>query len=191
MMQSLSQPGYMTGQCLVAMPAMDDERFHKAVVYVCAHTSEGAMGLVINQPLDVITFADLLDQLDVQCTPLCDHIRVQFGGPVEEGRGFVLHTSDYIQDTTLVVDEHFSLTANVDVLRAMAEGVGPRRTLMTLGYAGWAAGQLDEEILHNTWLTVPADEDMVFSADLGSKWNIALDRIGIDPNMLVEDAGTA
>ncbi|OFX08215.1 MAG: hypothetical protein A2516_11355 [Alphaproteobacteria bacterium RIFOXYD12_FULL_60_8] len=190
-MRTINKVGYMTGQCLVAMPGMGDERFHKAVVFVCAHTSEGAMGLVINRALNVITFPELLDQLHIDSTPRCAHVRVHFGGPVEEGRGFVLHTTDYLKDSTLVVDESFSLTANVDILRDMANGDGPRRSLMALGYSGWSAGQLDAEILQNLWLTVPPDEDLVFGPDLSLKWNMALDRLGVDPNMLNESAGRA
>lgn len=183
--------GYLAGQMLIAMPQAQDPRFARSVVYVCAHTAEGAMGLVVNRLLDALSFPDLLEQLGIEPTPACSQIRVHFGGPVEAGRGFVLHSTDYIQDTTLMVDERVALTATVDVLKAIAEGRGPRRSLLALGYAGWAAGQLDAEIRDNVWLNVPADEDLLFGRDLEHKWESAVHRLGIDFGMLSGDAGHA
>ena len=146
MSQDSETTGYLTGQLLVAMPQMRDPRFMRSVIYMCAHSIEGAMGLVVNKLVDNVSFPDLLDQLNIQTGPLENEIFVHFGGPVETGRGFVLHSSDYVQDATLVIDENVGLTATVDILKSIAEGNGPDRSLLALGYAGWGAGQLDEEI---------------------------------------------
>ena len=181
----------LVGQLLVAMPGMRDPRFAKTVVYMCAHSPEGAMGLVLNRVLESLTFGDLLEQLGIAPPPAGDAIHVHFGGPVETGRGFVLHSSDYKQDGTLVVASDFSLTATVDILRAIAAGQGPRHHLLALGYAGWGPGQLDGEIRANGWLHVAADEALVFDANLDSKWDRAMAKIGIDPRMLSDAAGHA
>jgi len=181
----------LTGQLLVAMPGIGDSRFDKAVIYLCAHSEEGAMGLVINQEIDSLSFPDLLEQLGIEPDPATTSIQVQFGGPVESGRGFVLHSPDYVQDGTLVVDSGIALTATVDILRAIADGEGPRNTMLALGYAGWGPGQLDTEIRSNGWLHVPADIDLVFGGDLDSKWERAMVKIGIDPRMLSDVAGNA
>ena len=146
MSESLKSAGYLTGQMLIAMPQMRDSPFSRTVVYICAHTAEGAMGLVVNRLFNALSFPDLLEQLNIKPTPICDQIRVHFGGPVEPGRGFVLHSTDYVQETTLLVDELVGLTATVDVLKAIAESHGPRSSLLALGYAGWAAGELDSQI---------------------------------------------
>lgn len=182
---------YLTGQLLVAMPGIGDTRFDKTVIYVCAHSEEGAMGLVINQEIDTLTFPDLLEQLGIDPDPSANPIQVQFGGPVESGRGFVLHSPDYVQDGTLVVDNSIALTATVDILRAIADGDGPQNTMLALGYAGWGPGQLDTEIRSNGWLHVSADDDLVFGSDLDSKWERAMAKIGIDPRMLSDAAGHA
>ena len=183
--------GYLTGQLIVAMPGMGDPRFDKSVIYLCAHSEEGAMGLVINREIEELTFPDLLEQLDIEPAPSATPIRVQFGGPVESSRGFVLHSPDYLQDSTLVVDDGMALTATVDILRAIADGSGPTSRLLALGYAGWGPGQLDSEIKDNGWLHVEADGDLVFNTDLGSKWDRAMTKIGIDPLMLSDVAGHA
>ncbi len=185
------EEGYLTGQLLVAMPGIGDDRFDKTVIYLCAHSEEGAMGLVINQEIDSLTFPDLLDQLGIDHNPAAAPIRIQFGGPVESGRGFVLHSPDYVQDGTLVVDNSVALTATVDILRAIADGEGPRNTMLALGYAGWGPGQLDMEIKSNGWLHVSADDDLIFGEDLDSKWERAMTKIGIDPRMLSDVAGNA
>lgn len=182
---------YLTGQLLVAMPGIGDERFDKTVIYLCAHSDEGAMGLVVNREIDSLTFPDLLEQLNIEPDPGAQSIQVQFGGPVESGRGFVLHSPDYVQDGTLVVDNAIALTATVDILRAIADGDGPKNTMLALGYAGWGPGQLDMEIRSNGWLHVPADEDLVFGGDLEQKWERAMTKIGIDPRMLSDVAGHA
>lgn len=173
------------------MPQMRDPRFARTVVYICAHTAEGAMGLVVNRVLDALTFPDLLEQLDIESTPLCEQIRIHFGGPVEAGRGFVLHSTDFIQESTLKVDDRVALTATIDMLRAIAEGRGPQRSMLALGYAGWSAGQLDGEIRENVWLNTPADDDLLFGNDLDQKWESAMTKMGIDLRMLSGDAGHA
>lgn len=181
----------LVGQLLVAMPGMPDLRFAKTVIYVCAHSSEGAMGLVINRVIESLTFPDLLQQLGIDFVGGGERIDIHFGGPVETGRGFVLHTPDYVQEATLVVDEEMALTATIDILKAIADGGGPRRHLLALGYAGWGPGQLDAEIKANGWLHVAADDALVFGPDLDSKWERAMGKIGIDPRMLSDEAGHA
>ena len=183
--------GYLTGQLLVAMPQMLDERFVKTVIYMCAHTEDGAMGLVVNKILEDIDFPDLLDQLDLSPSSGGDDIRVHFGGPVESGRGFVLHSSDYHQEATMVIDEQIALTATTDILRDIAEGDGPQSSLLALGYAGWGPGQLDSEIQDNGWLSVDADPGLIFGAEPDKVWQGALAKIGIDVSMLSGDAGHA
>lgn len=191
MVQSAQYESTLVGQLLIAMPGMRDPRFAKTVVYMCAHGPEGAMGLVINRVLDSLSFVDLLEQLGITATVEQQGINVHFGGPVETGRGFVLHSPDYKQDGTLVVAKDVALTATVDILRAIACGEGPRRHLLALGYAGWGPGQLDGEIRANGWLHVAADEALVFDSDLASKWDRAIAKIGIDPRMLSDAAGHA
>lgn len=185
------EDGYLTGQLLVAMPQMLDERFVKTVIYMCAHTEDGAMGLVVNKVLEDIDFPDLLDQLDLSPSSGGDDIRVHFGGPVESGRGFVLHSSDYQQEATMVIDEQIALTATTDILRDIAEGDGPQSSLLALGYAGWGPGQLDSEIQANGWLSVDADPGLIFGAEPDKVWQGALAKIGIDVSMLSGDAGHA
>lgn len=186
-----SSGGYLTGQLLVAMPQMQDPRFARTVVFVCAHTADGAMGLVVNKLVDSVSFPDLLEQLKIGSAPMGKEIRVHFGGPVETGRGFVLHTPDYAQDATLVIDDAMALTATVDILKAIAEGKGPQSSLLALGYAGWAPGQLDGEIQANGWLSVSSDPALVFGGDIDTKWERAMGKIGIDFSMLSGDAGHA
>ena len=182
---------YLTGQLLIAMPTMTDTRFARTVIYICAHNADGAMGLVINRLVGAITFPDLLSQLGIDSHSVTDEIRVHFGGPVESGRGFVLHSGEYQQDGTLQVDNSVALTATIDILRDIACGDGPRRLLLALGYAGWGPGQLDAEIQANGWLHCPPDEDLVFDDHLENKWERAIAKLGFEPSMLSGDAGHA
>lgn len=182
---------YLSGQLLVAMPGLQDPRFAKTVIYLCAHNADGAMGLVVNREIDSVSFPDLLEQLDIEPSGDVEPIRVHFGGPVESGRGFVLHSPDYVQDTTMVVDTEVALTATINILKAIAGGSGPSRRLLALGYAGWGPGQLDTEIKANGWLHVAADDDLVFGANLEGKWQRAMGKLGIDPRMLSDEAGHA
>ena len=186
-----TETGYLDGYLLVAMPTMRDPRFARTVIYLCAHTADGAMGLVVNKLLDSLTFPDLLEQLDIQTSNVDDEIRVHFGGPVESTRGFVLHSTDYVHDASMIVDGNIALTTTADVLKAMAGGMGPHRHLLALGYAGWAPGQLDAEIQANGWLLCPADENLVFGTDVISKWSQAVDKIGIDITKLATESGHA
>jgi putative transcriptional regulator len=174
------------------MPQMLDERFARSVVYLCAHSDEaGAMGLVINKPLGSLTMGELFAQLDISPDGIVKERPVHFGGPVEAGRGFVLHTADYNEEATLVVGGNIALTATLDILRAIGNGQGPRQSLFALGYAGWAPGQLDAEIQANGWLSVAADDDIIFHPDYDRKWRRALGKLGIDLSMLSSDAGHA
>lgn len=182
---------YLTGQLLIAMPGMRDERFSRSVIYMCAHTDEGAMGLVLNQIIDSLTFNQLLGQLGIDEAKSRSDVPVHFGGPLESGRGFVLHTSDYKQDATLEVDKEIGLTATIDILKAIARGRGPHRSLLALGYAGWGPGQLDSEIRQNGWLQVPADSQIIFDPEHDSKWERAISKLGVDPRMLSDEAGHA
>ncbi len=191
--------GYLDGQLLIAMPAMGDPRFARSVIYMCAHSPEGAMGIIINQRAPNISFTELLAQLNI--VPQEDRISlpaglhamaVHLGGPVETGRGFVLHSADYFKaESTLPIDESVCLTATIDILRDIAKGTGPDKALLALGYAGWAPGQLESEIHANGWLNCPADSDLIFDADVDRKYLRALSRLGIDPLRLVNDSGHA
>ncbi len=186
-----SDDGYLTGQLLIAMPTMGDPRFERTVIYMCAHSADGAMGLVVNKQADEIDFPELLNQLEIETDGVKNPIPVLVGGPVETGRGFVLHSLDYRQDSTLAVSDEVGLTATVDILRSIAEGDGPAHSLLTLGYAGWSAGQLDSEIQANGWLNVTADLALLFDDDLGEKWGRAVRKVGIDPSFLSVEAGHA
>lgn len=186
-----SGSGYLTGQLLIAMPQMTDPRFERTVIYICAHTADGAMGLVVNREIEALTFPDLLKQLSIDAEVVDDKIQVLFGGPVETGRGFVLHSADYVQNTTMLVDKRVGLTATMEVLKDIASGNGPKLNILALGYAGWGPGQLDAEIQANGWLSVPADDKLVFDSDLDKKWERALAKIGVDFSMLSGQAGHA
>ena len=182
---------YLTGQLLIAMPSMGDPRFERTVIYMCAHSPAGTMGLVLNRLLDNITFPDLLEQLGIEAPGTIHEIKVHFGGPVETSRGFVLHTADYSQSGTMNVNDNIGLTASIDVLRSIATGEGPRQRLLALGYAGWAPGQLDTEIQANGWLHAPADEGLIFGVNIHEKWTSAVAKLGIDVSMLSGEAGHA
>ena len=188
---------YLDGQLLVAMPHMLDSNFDRTVIYICAHSKDGAMGFIINRP-QPISFCDLLVQLDVisqsETIRLPNRIRdvpVQSGGPVDTGRGFVLHSDDYLTESTMPVSDELCMTATVDILRAMSKGQGPDRAMMMLGYAGWGAGQLEAEIVKNGWLTCPATDDIVFDRSLPDKYDRVLASMGINPAMLSSEAGHA
>lgn len=184
--------GYLERQLLVAMPTMGDPRFARSVIYMCSHTAEGAMGLVINKPYPGLTFPNLLSQLGIEPTADNDII-VRLGGPVETGRGFVLHSTDYMRQGSVKLDERIGigLTATLDVLRAIASGNGPERSLFALGYAGWGPGQLDAEIQENAWLAAPADSELIFDTDLDSLWDRAVRKIGVDVAKLASISGHA
>jgi putative transcriptional regulator len=191
--------GFLDGQILIALPTMTDPRFERSVVYMCAHSGDGAMGIIVNQLARNINFTELLRQLDIigdgeeiRMPPDVGQMRVHVGGPVETGRGFVLHSADWFVDSsTLPIDDNICLTATLDILKAIAHGDGPESSMLALGYAGWAPGQLEAEIQANGWLHCGADTDLVFGDNLESKYELALKKLGIDPGHLAPDSGHA
>lgn len=190
---------YFDGQFLLAMPGMTDDRFARSVVYLCAHSDEGAMGIVINRRAPSLNFSELLVQLEViapdeaiRLPEQAGAVPVLRGGPVEAGRGFVLHSNDfYIDNSTLPIDGGVSLTATIDILRAIAHGSGPDRAILALGYAGWSPGQLEDEVQNNGWLTCPADAGLIFDTPLDARYDMAMRKIGIDPGFLSAQSGRA
>lgn len=194
-----SARGYLDGQMLIAMPAMSDDRFARSVIYVCAHSTEGAMGIIVNQPAANIDFPELLVQLEVipaaeriELPGRAESVKVLKGGPVETGRGFVLHSADFIiENSTLPIAEGICLTATLDILKAIARGEGPVSAILALGYAGWAPGQLEDEIQQNGWLHCSADAELIFGADTGVKYERALQKIGVGLGQLSSEAGHA
>lgn len=182
----------LTGKLLIAMPGLQDSRFEGGVVYLCAHSDEGSMGLIINKVSAQISAQDVFEQLEITPSETMDALNVCYGGPVEMARGFVLHSGDYIDgDASLHVDDTFSMTASKDILRHIAEGTGPAQRLLCLGYAGWSPGQLDAEIAQNAWLTCNADSRIVFDLDGGQKWAAALETLGVSAALLSAKAGHA
>ena len=179
----------LTGQLLIAMPQMEDPRFSRSVVFMCAHNAEGAMGLVVNKTVEQPSMGELLEQLGIESDGFA-RAPVHFGGPVEAARGFVLHSTDYTEQGTLVVGD-VGLTATMDILRAIGRGEGPRQRFFALGYAGWGPGQLDAEIQANGWLTVPSDNALLFDETNTDKWRRAIAKLGVDPFALSGDAGHA
>lgn len=183
---------FLDGKLLIAMPGMGDMRFSRAVIFLCAHSPEGAMGLIVNKPAPELSFSELLRQLQIPTGPDPAELVVHFGGPVEHGRGFVLHSGDYtITDASLQVNPAFAMTATVDVLKDLATGVGPAQALMALGYSGWGPGQLEGEIQANGWLVAPAQPGLVFGLPDADKWQAALRSIDIDPRLLSAEGGRA
>ena len=176
-------------QLLIAMPGMQVDVFARSVIYICAHSPAGAMGIVINQKLQEVKFKDLLEQLNLPHSELLVEPIVHFGGPVETGRGFVLHSTDFIREDTVKINEHICITGTAEILRAIAEGTGPHKSIFALGYAGWGPGQLDAEIRSNSWLIVPADEELIFNTDLSAKWEKAMLKMGINPFALSFEPG--
>lgn len=183
----------LSGKLLIAMPGMGDPRFEHSVVFICAHSDDGAMGLIVNKPTPELKFSDLLAQLKIAPPPAeATAVAVHYGGPVEGGRGFVLHSSDYSgNESTLQVDGAFGMTATLDVLEDLSRGTGPDRCFLALGYAGWGPGQLEDELQRNGWLTCDAEPEIVFSPDPDRKWQMALASLGIDPMMLSATGGRA
>lgn len=182
----------LKGKLLIAMPDMGDPRFDRSVIYMCAHSSDGAMGLIVNKPTPEVRFGDLLEQLSINEGDVATDIRIHYGGPVETGRGFVLHTSDYASGAgTVPVSDGISMTATLDILEDIATGKGPERSMLGLGYAGWGPGQLEGELVRNGWLVCNATEDILFGRAAEHKWTAALKVLGIDPLMLSASGGSA
>ncbi|MBV9346973.1 MAG: YqgE/AlgH family protein [Pseudolabrys sp.] len=194
-----SSRGFLDGQMLIAMPSMGDERFERSLVYVCAHSAEGAMGLIVNQAASNMNFPELLVQLEVipaaeriTLPARAEKLKVLKGGPVETGRGFVLHSADFqIENSTLPIDDGICLTATLDILKAIARGDGPASAVLALGYAGWAPGQLEKEMQHNGWLHCPPDAELIFGTEIEGKYDKALKKLGVAPGMLSSEAGHA
>ena len=186
------KPGYLDGQLLIAMPSMSDPRFAHSVVYLCAHSAAGAMGLVVNRRADHISFSELLEHLDIEKPAATRDPAVHIGGPVDSDRGFVLHSIDYrTPESTLQIDDDVGLTATIDILKAIARGEGPQRAILALGYAGWAPGQLESEIQDNGWLNCSADTQILFGDDNDVKWDLALSKLGVSASQLSSTAGRA
>lgn len=188
---SLEEDYDLTGKILIAMPFLSDPRFTHAVIYVCGHDAQGAMGLIVNKGLPTVSFEELLTQMNVDVSMVTTKVPVHYGGPVEVGRGFVLHSSDYATESTVLIENGFAMTATLDILRAIALNEGPRDTLLALGYVGWGSGQLENEIQENGWLTIEANPELIFGHDLESKWRQALATLGIDPAGLSFEIGHA
>jgi putative transcriptional regulator len=183
---------FLEGKLLIALPGMSDPRFAKSVIFICAHSSEGAMGIVINRPIEGLGFREMARKLDLAVMATTPDFPVLSGGPVETGRGFVLHSADYKADqSTLAVSDNVSLTATLDILRAMVEGHGPQHALFALGYSGWGPGQIEGEIQMNGWLHCDADQIILFDTAIDAKWNASLRKLGIDSSGLSAHAGRA
>jgi len=197
--QMKSDCTYLDGHMLIAMPGITDPRFERTLIYMCAHSEEGAMGIVVNKRAESIEFTDLLERLEIvpnaeriTLSPDGEELQVHVGGPVEVGRGFVLHSADYFAaDATLPINDDIGLTATLDVLRAIAKGSGPKRALLALGYSGWGPGQLEREIRENGWLHCEADDDLIFGTDLDRKYDVALAKIGASMTTLSSEPGHA
>lgn len=187
----VSDGHWLTGQFLVAMPSMPDPRFERTVIYICSHSPNGAMGIVVNRLYTEANFLMMLEQLNIETSANTPHMPVHSGGPVEAGRGFVLHSTDCLREGSVKIDEQVALSATVEILQLIADGGGPDRALIALGYSGWGAGQLENEMKNNGWLTVPADEELLFDVDVAEKWERTLAKIGISPELLSAEAGHA
>ena len=183
--------GYLPGQLLIAMPGMEDPRFSQSVIYLCAHNEDGAMGIIVNKVINSLNFAELLKQMDIVPGHSKSNLEIHFGGPVDAGRGFVLHSTDYESKETMKVNDNFALTGTLDVLKSIAYGDGPVDVLFALGYAGWAAGQLDSEMQNNGWLHCAADFGIVFGEENETKWKLAAAHLGIDLSLLSTEMGHA
>lgn len=191
--ESVSQleRGFLTGKLLVAMPHIDSPYYEQAVIYVCGHDETGAMGIMVNKPLLTVTFTDLLEQLEIDCPDDAPELPIYYGGPVEVGRGFVLHTADYMVDSSTIIDSNLALTATLDILRATAIHHGPQSAIMALGYVGWGAFQLEQEIHSNMWIVIDGDVDLIFEKDIGRIWETAMASIGITPSRIAIECGHA
>ena len=191
-MSEFDDASSLSGKLLIAMPGMGDPRFERSVVFVCAHSSDGALGLIVNKPSREIKFRDLLEQLEIPQGGQTPEIKVHFGGPVENGRGFVLHSADYTSEvSTLMIEPHFGMTATLDILQEIAQGKGPSSALLALGYAGWGPGQLEAELQANGWLVCDASDELVFGVSDAGKWSAALASIGVDALALSSAGGHA
>jgi|SRR4051812_33417951 putative transcriptional regulator len=190
--KAISGENFLEGKLLIALPGMNDPRFERSVIYMCAHSNTGAMGLIVNKPIEGLGFQELLRRLDLPVSERTPNSAILFGGPVETGRGFVLHTGEYESaESTLPISADISLTATLDILRAISEGHGPEKAVFALGYAGWGPGQIEAEIQANGWVHCDSDASLIFDGDMDSKWAVALRKLGIDMSGLSAHAGRA
>lgn len=183
--------GFLTGKLLIAMPYLPDPRFNQSVIYICGHDDTGAMGLIINKPLLTVTFKELVEQMDISVMSETPNFPVHYGGPIEIGRGFVLHTTDYLTETSVIINEEFALTATLEILRAMSTQRGPIQGLLALGYVGWSEMQVEKEIQENGWIVIDANPDLVFKQDFEDMWRFAMSSIGVNPDIISLDIGHA
>ena len=181
----------LTGKLLISMPSLEDERFYKTVIYICAHSSEGTMGIIINKKIDYDLYPDLLEQLGIDKPLSGKKLYIRYGGPVETGRGFVLHSDELMQKETLSIGKGVALTSTAEFFEDLSKGKGPENSIFALGYAGWGAGQIEKEILANSWMTLSTDSKFLFDEEVSSKWNKAYNLLGIDPNKLSQFSGRA
>ncbi|SVB98658.1 uncharacterized protein METZ01_LOCUS251512 [marine metagenome] len=181
----------LTGQIIVSMPSLADERFYKTVIYMCAHSSEGSMGIIINKKIDYDLYPDLLEQLGIDKPLDNKKLFIRYGGPIESGRGFVLHSDDMIRKETLNIDKGVALTSTAEFFDDLSIGKGPKNSILALGYAGWAPGQLEAEILQNSWMSLPVDTSFLFDDEVSRKWTQAYKIMGVDPNNLSFQSGRA
>ncbi len=181
----------LSGKILVAMPYIQDARFHQSIIYICGHDANGTMGIIINKYLTGLSFHDLLKQVDITIGYNCTDLPILYGGSVDIRRGFVLHSLDYAIDSTVFVDDQFGVTSTLEILKALSRGEGPKKKIVALGYAGWTAGQLEKELSDNGWLVVDANEHLIFNAPVDEKWRTAMASIGVNPAALALECGHA
>ncbi len=186
-----NENNYLTGKCLIAMPHMDDERFDGSLIYICSHTKDGAMGFVVNKKIKEFSFADLANQLPISTIKPIAPIELHQGGPLEKVRGFVIHSTDYVKDDTIVISDNIAVSSSIDIITDIAFGMGPKENLIALGYASWAPQQLEKEIINNTWLVTQPDTELVFRTKDEDKWQKAIDSLGIDITRLSASSGRA
>jgi putative transcriptional regulator len=188
----LEKNDFLLGKLLIAMPGMLDPRFERSVILMCSHSAEGAMGLIVNKPVSGLVFSELLLRYDLSLEAGAPEVPIVFGGPVELGRGFILHSADYTgEQATVPVTSKISLTASIEILHAIAAGRGPRRSLLALGYAGWGEGQIEREILENAWIHCDADPDLIFGTPYDAMWKKAIATLGVDISGFAGTAGRA
>ena len=181
----------LTGQLLISMPSQEDERFEKSVIYMCAHSKDGAMGIIINKKIDYDLYPDLLQQLGIDNPLIGKKLYIRYGGPVESGRGFVLHSDEFIRKETLTIDKGIALTSTSEFFDDLSKGNGPKNSILALGYAGWGPGQIESELISNSWMTLSTDSNFIFDESVSNKWNDAYDMLGVDPNKLSQFSGSS
>jgi len=181
----------LTGKIIVSMPSLQDERFFKTVIYMCAHSSEGSMGIIINKKIDYDLYPDLLEQLGIDKPLDNKKLFIRYGGPIESGRGFVLHSDDILRQETLNIDKGVALTSTSEFFDDLAKGKGPKNSILALGYAGWGPGQLENEIIQNSWISLSVDTSFLFDEEVSHKWSQAYKIMGVDPNNLSFQSGRA